>query len=99
MNCSLLYAEIVDLNRKYLALCLRASGQNDVEACLHLNIPLSFLKTLQAMSHDEVESLAKTPTLLVKPCINEKSLKVALNMASSCERALYVQSIGSEHGN
>ena len=95
MDLALLEREVAELNRRFLSLCLRTLESDELLACIHLNLDLSFIRAIKALSTDEVEFLVSSQKSLVKPSITEREVTIAARMSDASTRRLFLQGIRS----
>ena len=95
MDLALLEREVAELNRRFLGLCLRALESDELLACIHLNLELSFIRAIKALSTDEIELLVDGQKSLVKPSITERELTIAVAIPDMVVRRLFLQGIRS----
>jgi hypothetical protein len=92
MDSHLVETEIVELNRRYMGLCVRADEKQLAELSVKLNVGMPFLRSLRGLTHDQLEALAATSRCLVQPAIDERSLAHAATIRSESTRALFLSS-------
>jgi hypothetical protein len=90
MDSELVNQQIMDLNRRFVSLCTRASAAELPEISVKLNCPMPVLRELRKLSFDEVEAVVSTPRLLLQPAIRQESIERAAKMKSATARSLFI---------
>lgn len=92
VDTELINQQIMDLNRRFVSLCTRASAAELAEVSVKLNCPMPVLRELRKLSFDEVEAVVSTPRLLLQPAIRQESIERAAKMKSTTTRNLFISS-------
>lgn len=90
MQSSLIQAEITDINRRYVNLCLRASEEQLSEVSTLLNTSIQVLKAYRSLTQDEIELVVGSQRLLVQPALSDRSILKAVQLKSPSVRTLFI---------
>jgi hypothetical protein len=70
-----LAADIVAINRLVLSVIARYSHVSPEDVCLRLNMPTSWIKSVQALSSEKIAELAHLDQFLFQPAIDSSVLE------------------------
>jgi hypothetical protein len=90
MQSSLIHNEIIDINRRFANLCLRASEDQLPEVSTLLNTSMQVLRAFRSLSSDQIESVIASPRLLLQPALSDRSILKAAAIKSHPVRALFM---------
>jgi hypothetical protein len=97
-NKEIIQNEIIQLNNRFINICLRVEEKYLPELSVQLNCSMSVLRMLRSLNYEQIENLVNESRFLLQPAMDINGIQRAANINSSHIRRLFISSsIRSNH--
>ena len=97
-NKEMIQYEIIELNKRFINICLRVDESYLLELSVQLNTSMSVLRMLRTLNYEQIENLVNESRFLLQPAMDINGIQRAANINSSHIRRLFISSsIRSNH--
>jgi len=91
-NKEMIQYEIIELNKRFINICLRVDESYLLELSVQLNTSMSVLRMLRTLNYEQIENLVNEARFFLQPAIDVKGLQKAAGINSAEIRTLFISS-------
>ncbi len=84
--------EIIELNKRFINICLRVDESYLLELSVQLNTSMSVLRMIRTLNYEQIENLVEEARFFLQPAIDVKGLQKAAGINSAEIRRLFISS-------
>ena len=74
-NKEMIQYEIIELNKRFINICLRVDESYLLELSVQLNTSMSVLRMLRTLNYEQIENLINEARFFLQPAIDVKGLQ------------------------